>query len=721
MRYLFLLLGFVLTLQACTLTENIQDGQTAWNLKKYGLAAQLLEKEFSKEDPANDNGALAFQIGRCYLYTGNSSAAASWFKKAIEWEYGSEAILQYAFTLKRLEQYDDAIEQFNEYLKEEPYRRPEINVEINACEQAIAWKARQEDEFERDTYVSNIRVLNSPDADFQLVHAADDLVLFTSSRASATGENKDSWTGNQYYDLFQSTTDRPGSFAVPIPWEAGMNTPYNDGSVVFNSNYSEMYLVRCGSDNKKIDDYCSIYVSYRQPGDTWTEPLELKFFEDSLNLGMPCLSPDDQTLFFIATDPNGEGGSDIYFAKRLLDGWDIPQNAGTSVNSEGNEAFPTFGPDGTFYFSSDGLPGMGGLDIFSANWNGNKFTKVSNLEYPINSGEDDFALLMETRPVGKDTLSMGYFSSGRSGGSGSDDLYQYIRTNKKPRPPVFVLQVRVLRKIYEDSLDVTSKPVDTVYLPGAALSAGLSGAMNILPVFMQGNDPDSIYTAEVNVGETYSLKASMDGFFARSENISTTGWTAAPGDTLVVLYEMVLDQIPTSTTTQIRLNNIYYDFNDTTLRPESFPELDQLVTLLTENPGLTIQINSHTDARGKDSYNQKLSQGRANSVVVYLISKGIAQERLFAKGVGESEPDVIRADVSTPSGVLVPKGTVLTEKFINTFKSNKDDFEFLHQFNRRTTFAVLSDDFRLESETPDDVEVDPAPDDGVRDDTPKKD
>ncbi|HPR30328.1 MAG TPA: hypothetical protein PLI03_13310, partial [Chitinophagales bacterium] len=210
MRYLFLLLGFVLTLQACTLTENIQDGQTAWNLKKYGLAAQLLEKEFSKEDPANDNGALAFQIGRCYLYTGNSSAAASWFKKAIEWEYGSEAILQYAFTLKRLEQYDDAIEQFNEYLKEEPYRRPEINVEINACEQAIAWKARQEDEFERDTYVSNIRVLNSPDADFQLVHAADDLVLFTSSRASATGENKDSWTGNQYYDLFQSTTDRPG-------------------------------------------------------------------------------------------------------------------------------------------------------------------------------------------------------------------------------------------------------------------------------------------------------------------------------------------------------------------------------------------------------------------------------------------------------------------------------------------------------------------------------
>ena len=205
-------------------------------------------------------------------------------------------------------------------------------------------------------------------------------------------------------------------------------------------------------------------------------------------------------------------------------------------------------------------------------------------------------------------------------------------------------------------------------------------------------------------------------------NVESAEWTADAGDTLVVFTSIVLDRIPDDEGVQIKLSNIYYDYNDTTLRPESFPELDQLVALLNENPGLIIQINSHTDARGQLKYNQRLSQGRANSVVVYLIERGINPERLVAKGFGEEVPDEFKVAVTTPGGVTIPKGTKLTEQFINTFKSNKEDFEFLHQFNRRTTFNVLSDDFRLDSETPENIEVDEAPDDaGFRDETPKID
>lgn len=704
---------------ACTLTENIQDGQTAWNLKKYGLAAELLQKDFRKEDPLADKGALAFQIARCYQYTNRPEQAAEWFKTAIEWEYGSDAILQYAYMLKRLENYQDAITQLNKYIKAEPYKKPEITIEINACETALAWMQRQEDEYERDTYISELKVLNSTYADFQPTLSGNSIYL-TTSRPLALGESPDSWTGDQFYDLFVAETSRPGRFGTPSAFTGPVNSPYNDGSVAFNSNLTEMYFTRCGSDDKKVDDYCAIFVSYLESDDTWSIPVELKFFEDSLNLGSPCLSPDDQILFFTANDPNGAGGSDIFYSKRLYEGWDEPQNAGSSVNTNGNEAFPSFGPDGTFYFSSDGIPGMGGLDLFSAKWVNGKFSKVTNMEYPINSGGDDFGITIDRRKVGTDTLAIGYFSSSRAGGTGSDDIYQFIKTAKKPKPPVFVLKGRVLRKVYEDTTDVTSRVIDTVQLPGAAVSVSISGSTNLIAKFTLKEASDE-FELVVDQPQSYLLKATKEGFFARSETVSTAEWKADPGDTLIVYQEIVLDQIPTSKETQIKLSNIYYDFNDTTLRPESFPELDQLVKLLAENPNLTIQINSHTDSRGGDKYNQKLSQGRANSVVVYLIDKGIKAERLVAKGFGEGDPELIRTAVLTPSGKTIEKGTLLTERYINTFKANKDDFEFLHQFNRRTTFNVLSDDFQLDSETPDDIKVDEAPDDEIKDSRPKID
>ncbi len=721
-RSIFLAL-LLATIVSCKLSENIQDGQTAYDLKKYSLAAELLQKDFNKQDPSTDHAAIAFKIAQSYKFTNNIAGAEKWLKTAIEWEYGSEAILELARILKIQEKYTEAIAQFNNYLKEEPYRRPEITVEITACENALNWIKQQQDEYEKDMIVVLLTVLNSGAADFQPAFRGNNQIVFTSSRSTAVGDAKDSWTGSQYFDLFTATTPYPGKFNSIEPLEIKVNTPFNDGSAVFNADASEMFFTRCGTDNRKIDDYCGIFYSYKQPDDVWSEPVELAFFEDSLNLGSPCLSPDGQLLFFVATEENGYGGSDIYFSQRLFDGWSEPENAGSNINTAGNEAFPSFGPDGTFYFASDGLPGMGGLDIFSAKWSNKQFSRVQNMEFPINSGADDFAMLIDNRPLqsGQDTLAIGYFSSSRKGGSGNDDIYMFIKTPKRPRPPVFVLAGNILQKVYEDPDDVTSPPVDTVPLPGAVAVIGMEGSLQLLGKYPLKDDT-STYRLQVEKGPTFKITASAEGFFTRSISVASDDWKANPGDTLVVFSSVVLDRIPEDEGIQIKLSNIYYDYNDTTLRPESFPELDQLVLLLNENPGLIIQINSHTDARGQLKYNQRLSQGRANSVVVYLIEKGINPERLVAKGFGEEVPDEFKVAVTTPGGVEIPKGTVLTEKFINTFKNIKEDFEFLHQFNRRTTFNVLSDDFRLDSETPDNIEVDEAPDDaGFRDETPKID
>lgn len=723
MKQLFLITAsLVLILFGCKYTENIQDGETAYKLKKYTLAADLLEKEFNKEQLADTKAKLAFQIAQCYQYNNQNDDAAKWYNTAIEWEYGSDAVYAYARILKTQEKYQEAIKQFQIYVQEEPYRRPEITTEINACENAIRWMKEQNDTYEQDTYITNLKAINSPNADFSPVYSGTNKIAFTSSRSSALGELDDKWTGNKFYDIYESAITGSNQFSNPEPLSATVNSPYNDGAIIFSSDYTEMFFTRCGSDDRKIDDYCNLYYSSLLPEGGWSNPILIPFFEDSLNIGTACLSPDNQIIFFAAMGPDGIGGSDIYFSKRIFEGWDTPQNAGNLINTPGNEVFPTFGKDGTFYFASDGHPGMGGLDIFSATYTNGKFSKVSNLQYPINSGADDFGMLQvftSDNPKA-DTLSMGYFSSARKGGLGSDDLYVFVKKQKRLRPPVFVLKGVIMQKVYEESGDVTSTVIDTISLPDAIATVGFADVNTLIAKFTLPKD--SMFSLQVDSVKTYKVSGIKDGYFTTSTNITVTTELAKPGDTVVIYTELVLDKIPTSKETQIKLSNIYYDYNDTTLRAESFPELDKLVTLLNENPNLTIQINSHTDSRGTDKYNQKLSQGRANSVVVYLIAKGIVAERLVAKGFGESDPDIIKTAVQTPGGKSIPKNTKLTESFINTFKSNKDDFEFLHQFNRRTTFNVLSDTFRLDSELPDAIEVDQAPDENkVKDDTEKVD
>lgn len=697
-------------LAGCHVEENIQDGQTAYNLKKYTLATELLIKEYPKAETPLEQGNIAWMIAESYENNNNYEQAGEWYNKAIESEHGTESIKKYALMLKAQERYVDAIPQFQKYLQEEPYRRPEINQEISACELALKWMERQEDEYERDTYIENLKSLNTTNSDFNPVAYKNNKLVFTSSRTSSTGENIDKWTGEKYYDLYVSDMQNLSSFSEPVLFEGPFNSEYNDGTVTFNKDFSEVFFTRCGSDNRKINDYCGLYVSNAIADDGWSEPVAMPFFDDTMNIGTPCLSPDGNTLFFAATNPDGYGGSDLYMSKRNEAGWDSPVNAGEAINSNGNEVFPYFGPDGTFYFSSDAWPGMGGLDIFSATWKNGKFSNIKNMEYPINSGADDFGILMINPSAFKnsDTLAAGYFSSNRKKGEGGDDIYLFYKTPKKLRPPVYVLQGKVLQKIYTDSLDVNSPVIDTIELKGAAATVAYPEALNILAKYSLKNG--ELFEMQADSMKDYKITGMKEGFFNNSVYVSTKTSKGKPGDTVVIYSEVVLDKKPIETASkgggQIKLKNIYYDLNDTTLRAESFPELDKLVNLLNENPGITIQINSHTDSRGSDKYNINLSRGRANSVVAYLVNKGIAKERLLAKGWGETLPDVLTQDEKLSDGTILPKGTTLIESLINKYKNNKTDFEFLHQFNRRTTFNIVSDTINIESEQQDDVKSD---------------
>ncbi len=712
MKLKILIVGAIcLVFAACEVQENIQDGATAYKLKKYKLAAELLQKDYNRAELPDEKAKLAYQIAESYNFNNNYESAAEWYYKASDLGYESIAILNYALMLKAQEKYEEALKEFEKYLMEEPYRRPEITLEIEASNKAIAWKQRQENEYERDTYVTELTILNSGAADFNPVLFQNDKLIITSSRETSTGENKDSWTGDKFYDLYVSDIKDANSFTAPELFKGPFNSEYNDGTLAFNKDYTEVFFTRCGSSDRKVDDYCGIYVSNLLPDGGWAEPIALPFFDDTMNIGTPCLSPDGNTLFFAATNPDGYGGSDLYMSKRTETGWDAASNIGQVINTSGNEVFPYFDNEGNFYFSSDKHPGMGGLDIFSATWKNGKFSNIKNLEYPINSGADDFGfiLLDKKRFVNSDTLSAGYFSSNRKGGMGDDDIYLFVKTKKKLPPPVYVLKGKVFQKVYSDSLDVNSAVLDTIPLDNAIATLSYPDVLTLLGKWTLKDENG--FSVQVDSLKDYKLTGMKEGYFNNTSFTTTKSIKGKPGDTVFVYAEVVLDKIPIAIgekAGEIKLKNIYYDYNDSSLRAESFPELDQLVKLLNENPGLNIQLNSHTDARGNDKYNEKLSRGRANSVVKYLIEHGIAAERLTYKGYGESSPSTLTSDETLPDGTIVPKGSVLTEAFINKYKAKKDNFEYLHQLNRRTTFQVTSATLNIQSEDAEGIIIDKA-------------
>lgn len=712
MKQRLLILGaFCLLFAACEVQENIQDGQTAYKLKKYQLAAELLQKDYSKAELPDEKAKIAYQIGESYNYNNKYALAADWYYKASDLSYGSEATLNYGLMLKAQEKYEEAIKEFEKYLMDEPFRRPEMTIEINACKQAIEWKQRQENEFERDTYVDAVTTLNTSDADFNPVFYQNDKIIITSSRDASTGDKTDSWTGDKFYDLYVATITGTNNFSTPEIFKGPFNSEYNDGTLAFNSTYTEVFFTRCGSSDRKIDDYCGIYVSNYSPDGGWSEPIALPFFDDTMNIGTPALSPDNQTLFFAAVNADGYGGADIYMSKRIDGGWDAAVNVGQVINTNGNEVFPYFDKQGVFYFSSDKHPGMGGLDIFSATWKNGKFSNIKNMEYPINSGADDFGLIIKNLDSKKksDTLSIGYFSSNRPGSKGDDDIYTYIKTTKKLRPAVYVLNGKILQKVYEDSMDVNSRVLDTIVLNKSIATLSYPNELTLLGKW--NIKEDGTFEVAIDSMKDYKITGMKEGYFNNTAFVSSKTTKGKAGDTVRIYAEVVLDKIPIAIgekAGEIKLKNIYYDYNDSSLRAESFPELDKLVKLLNENPGLNIQINSHTDSRGNDKSNQKLSRGRANSVVKYLIEKGIPAERLTYKGFGETSPSTLTNDETLPDGKIVPKGSVLTETFINTYKSNKDNFEYLHQLNRRTTFQVTSATMNIESEDAEDIILDKA-------------
>lgn len=649
---------FIAIQSGCQYTQKIKDGRTAYERKQYFVATTMLEKEFKKADTRLEKGKIAFLLGESYKAINRSPNSIQWYRTAYDNQYGVDALKEYAFALKRAERYEEAMQAFKELGIEigSPY---EYRREINACEIAAGWK-----KIKQPDYVVELGAFNSGKADYSPAFYRDNQLVITSDRLGSTGEDTYNWTGNSFSDLF--LVDLTSNDVKPF--DKTLNTDNNEGTLVFANNFSEAYFTRCYNGDKRSDAYCKLMVS-EWMGSGWSPAKPLPFVQENVNYGHPSLSKDGKRLYFSCNHPDGWGGFDIYMSERRQGGeWGDPQLLNRNINTPGNERFPVIDGD-TLYFSSDYHPGMGGLDVFKTyKLSNGAWAPVFNLKPPVNSGGDDFGFVVDYQsPLKNGVLQQGYFTSTRENGVGNDDIYRFEKRIPPPKPVKpseskdivykMVLDGYVLEKIHEEAGNPNSRVLGRKPLPESTVEIRLGRDVKTVRV----ND-EGYFTLELAENTDYDFIAARSGYLSNKAAFTTRGLGRDP-DNPVMRYELeiVLDKIYLDK--EIKLENIYYDFDKWDIRDDAQPTLNALAENLQLNPAIRIQLSSHTDCRGNDRYNEDLSQKRAQSAVDYLISKGIDPSRLAAKGYGETSPEV---------NCLCNRCT-----------------EEEHQANRRTTFKII--------------------------------
>ena len=653
-----MLASVVLSLASCK-GPKLKDADEAYDRGEYFDAATIYRKLYNQYNRKEDQwlrGELAFQLGMCHLKLNQGNRAAAAFQNAIRYEYEDTTLmLRLAQAQQREGQYAAAIKSYNEYLDIAPDSW-EALVGIEGCELAPKWKE------EGSRYiVKQDKMFNSRRADYcpMYLDKNQEYIYFTSTNEKSTGELHSEITGTKKGDIYFSKKDEKGKWSRPEVVDGGLNTEHDEGAAAFSPDGSTMYLARAVRQNWPTT--VEIYTSSRSEA-KWGAPQKFEITADTLsNYSDPFVSPDGNWLYFASDMPGGQGGTDIWRIN-LKDKHGTLENLGPQINTKGNERFPNVRTDSLLYFSSDGHPGMGGLDLFVAQLQPRDEKErmamdrwvIENMGVPMNSAADDFGLTFGTG-------ESGFFSSNRGDARGYDHIFSFIKPD---------LQIWISGYV----VDKDDEPV-----PNAVIRiVGDDGSNQ-----KTAAKPDGSFRFDLQRGVKYAMMAGAEGYLnARQEFVSDSTEEDAEYNVDFILAAMFKAQI---------IENIFYDFDKAVLRDESKLALDSMVMLLKDHPNIVIEMASHTDRVGSAKYNQGLSQRRAQSVVDYLIENGIPRERLKPAGYGESRPKTVTKRIHSQYPQF-EEGVTLTEEFIKTL--SKEDQEAADQINRRTEFQVIDTDYQ---------------------------
>ncbi len=637
------------TLQSCggaklaTANEQYERGEYFDAAKTY----RKIYNKLTKKEERPQRGAVAYQMAECYRKLSQFQRAAAAYQNAIRYEYpDSMAILHLAQMQHASGQYGAAVKAYQDFLDLKPG-------DVTATEGLVGAQMGLGKDKGTRYVVRKADLFNSPRSDFgpMYVPGQYDRLYFGTTREKVNGP-KSEITGMKKGDIYVSTKNEKGEWQRPEAVEGELNTEMDEGIISFSPDGNLMYLTRARREPNKHTTV-EIFTSSRNDAQ-WSAPVKFEVINDTLSaMGHPAVSPDGSWLYFSSDMPGGSGGRDIWRIN-LKDKVGSLENLGEWINTSGDEMFPYVRTDSVLYFASTGHPGFGGLDLFRAQLKPSGGWQVENMGRPINSSSDDFGI---TFGEGES----GFFTSNRGDARGYDKIYSFELPELK-----IVISGWVL--------DKDEEPV-----PNAVIRIVGNDGSNQKQVARD----DGSFSFPLERGVSYVMLAGAKGYLnARQEFTSDTAEEDA---------EYGIDFILASINKPVVIDNIFFDFDKATLRPESAEALDEMVTVLNENPNVTIEMASHTDRKGSEEYNIALSERRARSVIDYLISKGIAADRLQSQGYGESRPKTITKRLHR----LYPQfeeGTVLSEEYIETL--DPENQEAADQINRRTEFQVLSTDYR---------------------------
>ena len=642
------LLMLCMLLMACGADRALKQGNQLYATGDYFDAAAQYRKAYSQTSPKErtQRGQIALRQAECYRRINYTARAITTYRNALRYKQGDSATrMALGQQLLKVGQYKEAAKVMTEMLDSCPQ---------NSMAQTLLASARKAPQWKKEGSRYKVKredVFNSRRSDYSpvLAGAEHDRLYLTSTRNEATGDDISGITGTKNADIFMAQKDEQGRWQRPQVIDTELNSNADEGACCLSPDGRTMYLTSCQSD-ERYPRFATIVTSRRSDA-TWNKPQPLPITRDTLSLyAHPAVSPDGQWLYFVSDMPGGMGGKDLWRVRLTEAGLGGVENLGTPVNTPGDEMFPTFRPNGDLYFSSDGHEGMGGLDIYIAHPTASGWTIV-HPGYPLNSMGDDFGMTFEGNK------NRGFFSSNRGDAHGWDHIYSFEN-------PEIIQTVRGW--VYER--EGYELPQAVVYM------VGNDGTNLRLSVMNNGS-----FTQTVRPGVDYVLMASCPGYLNHQTELHVVETDES--------QEHVLQFPLASITAPVLIDNIHYDFDRATLRPESMAALDSLVTLLNTNPHVAIELSAHCDYKGKGDYNKRLSQRRAEAVAHYLTAHGISADRLTAVGYGKEQPKTIKHRLAVCYPFL-QENTVLTEDFIKTLTPEQQ--EICNQLNRRTEFRVTN-------------------------------
>ena len=648
---LFLLI--VSSLYSCK-SAKLSDAEEKQRIGEYYEAAAIYRKVYTKTSPKKRDlrGYIAYRMAECNRLINNTAKATSAYMNAIRYDYPDSTVyLRMGQMLQKTGRYPEAIKNYDIYMENDPSNLLAING-IQGCELAPGWK-KNPTRYE----VRRMDKFNSRRGEFSPMLAGDkyDQLYFASSRSKDKDAKVSAITGQNNNNLFLVKQDEKGAWLAPVELEDEVNTEYDEGTPSFSPDGNTMYYTYCAQDPEGPRT-AEIYISTRSSA-KWGKGTRATIVKDSVTaLGHPSISPDGKYLYFVSDAVGGFGGKDIFRARVAGNDFGPMENLGEEINTPGDEMFPYVRDSVALYFASNGHPGMGGLDLFKATQDSTGKWKVENLGAPINSMADDFGITF----AGKE--ERGFFCSNRNDARGYDHIYSF------ERPTITIFIEGIVN-------DVDEYPIEDA----TVRIVGKDGLNVKVPV-----KKDGTYRVELERDIRYVMMASARGYLNQNYELHTG--PEEKNETYIVDFFLSPISKP------VVIDNIFYDFDKATLRPESKKALDEMIKMLNDNPNVTIELGAHTDRKGTDQYNERLAQRRAQSVVDYLIAGGIEAARLEAKGYGESVPKTINKKMAKQFDFL-KEGDVLTEEFILALPPEQQ--EIADQINRRTEFKVLRTNYNL--------------------------